>query len=287
MDSLDGYVSDDELAIAPLCDLGWEVETVSWRDNAANWNDFDIVVIRTTWDYQSEPAAFLNILEKIEASDARLENPLDVVEWNLDKRYLRELSKKGVNIVPTIWDGQYDEEAFGKWRDEFATDDLIIKPTVSATAEHTYRMGKFDPLLTDGFRTRPFMVQPFLQSIVTEGEYSLFYMGSEYSHTILKSPKAADFRVQEEHGGLITAVRPTDQMLDAGREIFDMIRPTPLYARVDLVRDEAGRFALMELELIEPALYLRMDAEAPQRFAAAINNCINKRNGIDATGQSR
>jgi len=271
MDSLDGYVSDDELAIGPLGDLGWDVRTVSWRNAAVNWNDFEIVVIRTTWDYQHDPALFLDVLEKIESSSARLENSLDVVKWNLDKRYLRELATKGVRIVPTIWDGVYDRSSFDRWRGQLGTDELIIKPTVSATAEHTYRFRDFEPELTGVFRERPFMVQPFLRSIVDEGEYSLFYLGGGYSHTILKTPKTSDFRVQEEHGGIISAARPSQELLDVGRRIFDMIIPEPLYARVDLVRDAAGSFALMELELIEPALYLRMDAGSPTRFAAAID----------------
>jgi len=271
MDSLDGYVSDDELSIEPLAELGWDVRTVSWRDTSVDWNDFDVVVIRTTWDYQRDPAAFLDVLQRIESSDARLENSLDIVKWNLDKRYLRELDGKGVQIVPTIWDVAYDEASLDKWLNQFGTNEIIVKPTVSATAEHTYRMREFEPALTDIFTERSFMVQPFIKNIVAEGEYSLFYFSGEYSHTILKAPKEADFRVQEEHGGIISAVEPTGLLLQAGRKAFDVITPTPLYARVDLVRDETDNFALMELELIEPALYFRMDDESPKRFAAAMN----------------
>lgn len=271
MDTLDGYTNDDDLAIGPLGDLGWDVETVSWRDTNVDWNGFEIVVIRSTWDYQSDPAAFLEVLQRIESSDALLENSLDIVNWNLDKRYLRDLSKKGVKVVPTIWDGVYNEVSFGNWLEETGTDEIIVKPAISATAQHTYRLRTFDPELVPVFADRPFLVQPFLDSIVDEGEYSLFYFGGEYSHTILKAPKPKDFRVQEEHGGIITAVEPTDELLNAGRTVFDTISPGPLYARVDLVRDAEGELAVMELELIEPALYLRMDPDSPRRFAAALD----------------
>ncbi len=274
MDSLDGYVSDDELAIGPLGELGWDVATASWRDETVDWNNFEIVVIRTTWDYQREPNAFLDVLQRIESSRARLENSLDVVKWNLDKRYLRELVANGVPIVPTIWDAVYDERSFASWLAELGADELILKPTVSATAEHTYRLRKFDPKLSEVFAKRPFMVQPFLTRIVTEGEYSLFYFAGAYSHTILKAPKEADFRVQEEHGGIITAVEPSVELRNAGRRAFYLIQPSPLYARVDLVRTEADKFAVMELELIEPALYLRMDPDAPGRFALAIDKLM-------------
>jgi hypothetical protein len=275
MDSLDGYVADDELAIGPLAELGWEVETLSWRTRSVDWDIFEAVVIRTTWDYQRDPDAFLSVLRRIEASDARLENSLEIVRWNLDKSYLRDLENDGVNIVPSLWERAYDAASFGDWLDELGCEEVIIKPTVSATAEHTYRLREFDPGLAETFAERPFMVQPFLPSIVTEGEYSLFYFGGEFSHAIVKTPKTEDFRVQEEHGGLITAVEAEDGLRHAGRSVFDMISPTPLYARVDLVRDEDGEFALMELELIEPALYLRMDAGAPERFAAAFDRMMN------------
>lgn len=275
MDDMGHYVADDDLAIAPLGALGWDVATVSWRDGAVDWNAFEIVVIRTPWDYQRSPADFLEVLAKIDSSSARLENPLDVVKWNLDKRYLRDLEDRGLRIVPTIWDGVYDERSFTAWMADLSCDELIIKPTVSATAEHTYRMTGFDASLVEVFAERSFMVQPFLETIVTEGEYSLFYFNGEYSHTILKSPKAMDFRVQEEHGGEITAVQPSLELSGAGRRAFEKISPSPLYARVDLVRDRENEFALIELELIEPALYLRMDADAPQRFASAINDLMS------------
>ena len=120
------------------------------------------------------------------------------------------------------------------------------------------------------------MVQPFMPNIVSEGEFSLFYFGGEYSHTILKTPKPKDFRVQEEHGGIIKAVQPTDKLLKAGQKVFEFIAPKPLYARIDFVRDAADDFALMELELIEPALYFRMDEESPKRFAKIFDGWMNK-----------
>lgn len=275
MDDMGHYVADDDLAIAPLSELGWDVSTISWRDSNVDWNDLEIVVIRTPWDYQRSPDEFLEVLAKIDSSSARLENPLDVVKWNLDKRYLRDLERRGLRIVPTIWGGVYDQSSFTSWMAELGCGELIIKPTVSATAEHTFRLTGFDSSLTGVFAGRSFMVQPFLANVVTEGEYSLFYFNGRYSHTILKSPKAMDFRVQEEHGGIITAVQPTRELSYAGRRAFEMISPSPLYARVDLVRDDENQFALMELELIEPALYLRMDADAPQRFASAINELMS------------
>lgn len=277
MDSLAGYVSDDELAREPLRKLGWNVEIVSWRDKTVDWNDFEAVVIRTPWDYQRESAAFLRVLREIDESRARLENPLEIVEWNLSKIYLRELEIAGINIVPTVWgDEKIDEKLFRSWLEYFKTDEIVIKPIVSATAEFTYRLQNFTPELTEIFSGRKYMIQPFMPNITSEGEFSLFYFGGGYSHTILKTPKPKDFRVQEEHGGIIQAVAPAEKLLDAARKVFQFIEPLPLYARIDFVRDAGGEFALMELELIEPALYFRMDKEAPERFARVFNDWMNR-----------
>lgn len=269
MDDLGGYVADDDLAVGPLAELGWEVETLSWRQTDRSWSDFECVVIRTTWDYQKTPNEFLAVLAEI-GSRTRLENPLDIVRWNLDKRYLRDMEKRGCRIVPTIWDAAYSAGEFGRWLAELNTNEIIIKPTVSATAGHTYRLTAYDPSLEAVFASRPFLVQPFMPNIIAEGEYSLFYFNGELSHVINKSPKPADFRVQEEHGGIITEAEPDNELRIAGQRALDLIERTLSYARVDLVRDAEDRFALMELELIEPALYLRMNSGAPKRFAEAI-----------------
>lgn len=268
MDDLSGYVADDDLAIGPLSELGHDVETLSWRQTGRKWSEFDLVVIRTPWDYQQDPEAFLETLDAIE-DETRLANPASIARWNFEKHYLLELHLDGIEIVPTIWDAAYTADNIAKWQEALMSDDLIIKPTVSATAEHTYRLNEFDPSLQTIFGERSFLVQPFIESIVSEGEYSLFFFNGEYSHTILKAPKQDDFRVQEEHGGIITAVKPEPAMLTTATAVLGRLSEKLLYSRVDLVRYH-GRFAVMELELIEPALYLRMDESAPRRFAQAI-----------------
>jgi glutathione synthase/RimK-type ligase-like ATP-grasp enzyme len=276
MDSLVGYVSDDELAIPFLKELGWQVETISWSDPTADWNSYDAAIIRTTWDYQKRPERYLEVLADIETSGARLMNPLSVVKWNLDKRYLRELEISGVRIVPTIWkDGGISSKEFSEWQSALGSE-LIIKPTVSATAHDTFRLSDYDRALEPVFYRRSFMVQPFVPAIVDEGEYSLFYFAGEYSHTILKSPVPGDFRVQEEYGGVITAAEPEPRLITTAAAVLSNVPDELLYARIDLVRDARGGFMLMELELIEPALYFRMDADAPARFASAFDRMMNE-----------
>lgn len=277
MDELNGFISDDELAIKPLQKFGWSVETLSWR-RPCDWSQFDMVVIRTTWDYQNNTEAFLRVLEEIDSSAALLQNEIELVKWNIPKTYLGDLEKRGNRVVPTLWEnGDLAEEKLTLYFKEFETDELIIKPVVSANADHTFRLSREIPdlhgdQLRQTFSGRPFMVQPFMKNIIEEGEYSLFYFGGKYSHAILKTPKRNDFRVQEEHGGIIRSITPGDNLRTQGDSVMASIERIPLYARVDFVRDSENKYAIMEVELVEPALYFRMDPLAAERFARTVNN---------------
>ena len=272
MDSLEKYVCYDQLLFEPLKKRGWKAEEISWRNPNVDWNNFDVVIIRSTWDYQKNPQAFFKVLKVINDSSAVLENDLDMIKWNIDKTYLRDLSKQEIEIVPSLWRNTFDVKEFPLFFEELSTDEIIIKPTISATAEDTFRIrnegrDKYAEKLRTIFSARPFIVQPFLKNIVTEGEFSRFYFDEKYSHTILKTPEKGDYRVQEEHGGHIKKVEPEEEMLTISKKILELLQPTPLYSRIDLVRTEQNRFLLMELELIEPSLYFNMDPESPERFA--------------------
>ena len=270
------YVIDDDLARRPLAALGWHVEAVPWDREGVRWAGFDAVVIRSPWDYQDRPDAFLAVLEEIERSGAPLFNGLDLVRWNLRKTYLRELEAKGVPIVPTVWRDRLRPGDLAAVHAEVGTDEVVVKPVVSANADGAFWLGRageegLAARCEATFADRALMAQPFVPAVVEEGEFSLFYFDGAHSHTILKTPKPRDFRVQEEHGGLIQAVHAEPALLAAGAAAMRAIGEAPLYARADLVRSPAGPFWLMELELIEPALYFRMHADAPGRFAAALD----------------
>ncbi|MGZ5004883.1 MAG: ATP-grasp domain-containing protein [Chthoniobacterales bacterium] len=275
-DNLEGYVIDDDLCYGPLRELGWQPETISWRKADVDWTQFVCAIIRSTWDYQRNLPAFLAAMDRIAAA-ARLANPIDIVRWNANKIYLRDLEKRGARIAPTIWkEPGVEPREIADWFREFETNELVIKPTVSANAENTVRLTKGQTLPATSlavFAEQAYMLQPFMPGIAEEGEFSLFYLHGNFSHAILKTPKPHDFRVQEEHGGIIRAVKPTPELLAAGEKVMRLLDETLLYARVDFVRD-GDDFALMELELIEPSLYLRMDENAPANFATAINDWL-------------
>jgi len=282
MDSLDEFEVYDDLLIKPLSQLGWSVDMVSWRDRQVDWNTFEAVIIRSPWDYQQDAQLFMQVLEEIDQSSARLENPLDLVKWNIDKTYLRELEQEGILIVPTLWGRRLEAEQLDKAFEQLDTRELVIKPTVSANADDTFRVKQEVKLQTKRemlrtFYDRAYMIQPFMKSIVTEGEFSLFYFGGEYSHTILKTPAKGDFRVQEEHGGILASVEPETKLLKRAQQTMARLQPQPLYARADYVRTEDDDFALMELELIEPSLYFNMDPESPRRFARIFDRWMKEK----------
>jgi hypothetical protein len=279
MNNVDDFEVYDNLLEQPLLDLGWKMHMISWRDESVNWNDYAAVIIRSPWDYQDDAPAFLNVLNNIEQSSAHLENSLKVVEWNIDKKYLRELESNGVNIVKTLWRENLTLEHVAEYFAELNVDQLVIKPRISANADNTFWLTKenyqtYYPQLEKAFSSSEFLVQPFMESVINEGEFSLFYFNGEYSHAILKTPKDSDFRVQEEHGGRLAAIIPETSLTNHAEQTLSAIKAQigmPLYARVDFVRCEQG-FALMEAELIEPSLYFNMDEQSATRFTQAFVN---------------
>ncbi|MBS2032835.1 MAG: hypothetical protein JST54_33485 [Deltaproteobacteria bacterium] len=255
------FVVDDAIAIAELADRGWQIDEVPWRANV-DWKQYERVMVRSTWDYQHDSDAFLAALAKI---DVPLANPLDVIRWNIRKTYLRDLRDRGVRIVPTIFgEGPNLDALRGRGKQ-------VIKPIVSANATHTYVIDADSKLeeIASHFAQRAWMAQPFIKSVTEIGEYSVFYFGGKRSHAILKVPKSGDFRVQEEHGGEIRAAQPPANVIAAADSVMKAMDRTLVQARVDLVLLDDGAPALMELELIEPSLYFRTDANAARNFTDA------------------
>ena len=276
INDLSNFQSYDNLIVQPLSKLGWECEFVPWDSISINWDDFDAVIIRSTWDYQQKEKLFFKTLQSIEASTATLYNSLDTVKWNINKRYLLELEKENISIIPTRLYDSFDFDIVNQLFSFFNENKLIIKPCVSANADDTFileqnKMGSLKPVLENTFSQKDFLVQPFIKNIRIEGEYSLIYFGNRLSHVLLKTPKNGDFRVQEEHGGILKAINiPESSLIDFGNKVMGTIPYQCLYSRVDVVRG-SDNYLLMEVELIEPSLYFNMDPKAPQMFAEVFN----------------
>jgi len=284
MENAEGWSIDAELAFPPMMSLGWTIDPLPWRTDNVDWDRFDAVYIGTPWDYPEDPEQFVSMLESIDRSSAILVNDIALVHWTMPKTYLRDLEERGAPIVPSIWGDQCDTDSLEAAFNIFDVDRLIVKPVISTNATDTYLLDRDEILvlgarLRETFANRPHVVQPFIENIQSEGEYSLFYFNRQFSHAIQKIPKQDDFRVQEEYGAAISPVVPEAALRKTADQVMQLVDPHPVYARADFVKGPDGRFLLMELELIEPSMYLRMDTEAPWRFAEAFHDYVTNMAG--------
>ncbi len=266
---------DDQLLLKPLARVGVAVTAAVWDDPAVDWAAFDLVVLRSPWDYALRRDEFVAWA----ATVPRLANPLEVVTWNTDKRYLRELAAAGIPIVPTTWvepDDPWQPPTEGEW---------VVKPVVSAGSIDTGRYDCADPAtraLVAAHVTRlqtanrRVMAQPYVSSVDTYGETALLYLGGEYSHAIRKGPMLRG--PDSGRAGLYVPEHITVRSPSAAeRAVADAtLRVVPggadhlLYARVDLLVDGSGEPVVIELELTDPSLFLRTASGSAHRLATAI-----------------
>ncbi|HEX6152528.1 MAG TPA: hypothetical protein VFZ19_03300 [Solirubrobacterales bacterium] len=266
-----GLKQDDDLLREALQARGAEALSVVWDEGGTEWDAFDLCLVRSTWDYHEKYPEFLAWAGRVEAA-TELRNPADVIAWNSDKTYLRELAGQGVRTVPTVWvergsDADLDEilarEGWGE---------AVVKPVVDLGARNLNRArrGERSTALEDVLRRHDAMVQPFLPSLEEQGETSLIFIAGAFSHAVQKRPAAGDFRVQSIWGGTATAAEPDPQQVKLANRTLAQLNEPPLYARVDLVKDLDGNPALIELELIEPNLYLSTQPTAAEKLADAV-----------------
>lgn len=256
-----------ECHTALLRNCGRTVAARSWVD-AGNMAGAALVLPLLVWGYHRDPRRWADSLAAWERDGVRLLNPPPVLRWNADKSYLGRLAQRGAPVVPTLYRRRIDQPAMEEAAIFFGSDQLVAKPRVSASAWETIRWSPGEAL--DGAPSGEAMIQPFLPAIEREGEISLIFFGGRFSHAISKRPQPGDFRVQPEFDGIISAHEPAPDELAAASAILDAVDERLLYARIDLVRGPDGRPALMEIELVEPDLYLAHGAGAGPAFADAV-----------------
>lgn len=246
---------------------GFEVEARSWTD-LGDLSGIDVVTTLVAWGYHLDPPRWHALLDRLEREPVVTINPVALLRWNSDKRYLAELGDKGIATIPTRLVESMDEAALAAARADFG-DELVIKPPVSASADGTYRLGPADPVPA-GATGKAMMVQPFLRSVMEEGEYSVMLFGGRFSHCIVKRPKVGDYRVQPHLGGREEACAPPEGAIALAEAALAAAPAPAVYARVDMVRGNDGALNVIELELIEPALWLQHAPDGGASFAAAL-----------------
>lgn len=252
---------------------GLDIHAEIWDNPGIDWGKYDVALLKTPWDYHQKAEQFKEWLDRIQAMGIQLLNDYNIVRWNMDKHYLAEIEQAGLNIIPSIFLEKGWKGEFLHLFDTLQSGKLIMKPCISAGSKHTIVLCKDDihhqttsayTLLADG----DFMVQPYMEE-VQDGEWSFVFFNNTYSHTIIKKPKSGDFRVQQIFGGSILPVSPPQSYIDGAAIYVQQFAKQALYARVDglIVK---GSFMLMELELIEPFLYLSYSENAVERYYRAL-----------------
>lgn len=264
---------DDQLLLAPLRELGIEPIIAVWNDAEVDWAQFDLVLIRSTWDYTQHHTEFLRWALSVESVSTLL-NPMPVIAWSSDKTYLRDLERAGVPIVPTtfVTPGQ-------TWR--FPTGEFVVKPTISAGSRNTLRMSSTNSAAGDEAiaalhaQDRIAMIQPYFHSVDVEAETAIIFFEGEFSHAISKAallPLDESSQVFERglflQEKIATRAARADQ-LSVAKAALACAPQGWLYARVDLIDDQAGNPAVLELEMVEPSLFLGF--HDPESTAPAVN----------------
>ena len=269
-----GRDEDEDVALAALRRAGVEVDVVDWDDAGVDWSAYDRAVLRSTWDYPDRLAEFLPWLDRVAAA-TDLVNPPATVRWSLDKHYLRELEAAGVAVTPTAF--LLPGEA-PTWPDG----DFVVKPAVGAGSRDTATYGPEDVEVAAAHvarlhaADRAVLVQPFLASVATDGEWPLVYLDGAFSHAASKRvavPRAGSVEdlFAEETNAPHEATPAQVALGDAAVRVVTDLLGTPAYARVDVVRDDAGEHCVLEVEMVEPSLFLPYaEPAAVDRLVAAL-----------------
>jgi len=266
---------DDRLVLPHLANRGITVLPAVWNDKTVPWSQFDLVVLRSCWDYHHKPDEFRQFILELEHERIPLFNPAAVVKWNMDKHYLRDLSETGFRIAPTVWLEKNKSVNLREFMIASHVEKAVIKPTIGAEGDGTW-LTTLDTADDDQSRfesalqQNDLMLQQFVGSVCELREWSLVFFNGKYSHSVLKKPKGSDFKI---HGGSFESITPSPLFLSEAQSVIHCVPPC-LYGRVDLVGDPGSQTMIMELELIEPLLYLGTNERASENFSNAIADSL-------------
>lgn len=257
---------DDRKLVKPLFTLGVKAIPVIWDVKNINWKDFDIVIIRSPWDYHLNAEAFRVWIKKLAKENINLWNRPDAVSWNINKKYLLDLKKRGIPVIETVLSSS---TPLPRIMVRHGWDEVIIKPVIGASA---YKIQKISRRKAENFQfpaNEEFLIQPFIQEIQTAGEFSFVFIAGKYSHAVLKKVKRGDFKTNYSFREGLELINPNEKLLIQVESIIKAIPFNILYARIDCVVIK-NKLHLMEAEIIEPELFLRFSTTGAQKLAETI-----------------
>jgi glutathione synthase/RimK-type ligase-like ATP-grasp enzyme len=265
---------DDDLLSAALLERGLSSVRMDWAQPDVDWSAFKCLVFRTTWDYFDRYPEFTAWLKRV-SEQTILINSAETIWWNIDKHYLGELAYRDIQIVESRYIDIGSQETLKDLLAETGWGEAVIKPCISGGARHTHRVNQsnaqeIETLLRPVLDAEAFILQPFQQQVVEQGEDTLMVFNGKYTHAVRKIAKAGDFRVQDDFGGKVYDYTPTQDQIDLAERAVAACPQLPVYGRVDMVRDNRGQLAIMEVELLEPELWLRNHPPSAAPFAEGI-----------------
>ncbi|MDN3646303.1 hypothetical protein QWY75_08835 [Pontixanthobacter aestiaquae] len=269
----DAYEHDLQVAaLRPaLEERGGSLTEIDWHSPLEDCVRFDLVLLGTVWDYQDHADSFLAKIEAIAASGVMVCNAPELVRWNIDKIYLKELAENGALTIPTVWSDNPGYADIAGAFDHFECDRVVAKLRVSGGAEGQHSFSRDHMPARDWRMGGGAMIQPFLPAIQEEGELSFIFIDGAFSHAILKTAATGEYRIQSLYGGQETQITPSDSDIAAALSVLSSLPgDTPLYARIDMLRADGGGLMVMEAEVIEPFLYPVQGPDLGARMAEAI-----------------
>ena len=257
---------------------GLKVDITYWDNPTYEWQETKSVLFRTIWDYFERFDEFWEWLEQVKTK-TRLINSYELIKWNIDKHYLKDLSSWGIKTVPTYFADKGCKMKLHEIAKRNQWKDLVIKPAISASAFKTYKIlaneiQASEKLFNSLVQERNMLVQPYFETITQLGEASLMVFDGKFTHAILKKAQPGDFRVQDDFGGTVHNYIPTKAEINFAEKVFETCKTKPVYGRVDIVWDNDKNFYLSELEIIEPELWIRNYPKCAERIAEAVDKIL-------------
>ena len=267
-------LEEERLLGEALGRLGLTSRRLDWACADVDWTRVGAAVFRTTWDYFLRPAEFAAWLDRA-ARATRLINCEELVRWNLEKRYLGDLAARGVRVVRFRIVERGDRRPLAEHLAAEGWEEAVLKPVVSGAGRETHRIesgraAEAEPTFRRLVAAEAMLLQPFQRAVLEDGEHSLVVIGGAVTHAVRKVARPGEFRVHDDHGGTVHPHEPGAAGIAFAEAAVATCDPSPLYARVDLVRGDDGAPALMELELIEPELFFRFHPAAADALAGGI-----------------